>query len=152
MMEVPATYYQLDDYKDLIDFISVGTNDLIQYLLAVDRNSNVVGHLYSGFHPSVIRMLHDILLKTTSLGKEISVCGELAGTPTGALGLISLGYRQLSVSPSHAPVIRYLCRGIDEDLIGRIRSNILIEKKESEIKRYLFDVVESIDESLLEVQ
>jgi phosphotransferase system enzyme I (PtsP) len=63
MIEVPAIFYQLDDYKDLIDFVSVGTNDLIQYLLAVDRNSNVVGHLYSGFHPACCACLMIFFVK-----------------------------------------------------------------------------------------
>lgn len=152
MMEVPAVLYQLDDYKDMIDFISVGTNDLIQYVLAVDRNSNIVGHLYSGFHPSVLRILNDIYVKTTSLDKEISVCGEMAGTPTGALGLISLGYHNLSVSPSRAPIIRFLCKRIDDNLIKDVRSKILNEKKENEIKRYLIEVIESIDQMLIEIE
>jgi phosphotransferase system enzyme I (PtsP) len=152
MMEVPAVLHQLDDYKDIIDFVSVGTNDLTQYLLAVDRNSNIVGHLYSGFHPAVLRTLNDIFLKTKSLGKEVTVCGELAGTAPGALALISIGYRQLSVLPSRAPVIRYLCKRIDEDLCRTIQSKILSERKEREIERYLNEVLESIDPSLIEVE
>ena len=152
MMEVPAILYQLDDYKDMIDFISVGTNDLIQYVLAVDRNSNIVGHLYSGFHPSVMRILNDIYCKANSLDREVSVCGELAGTPTGALGLISLGYHNLSVSPSRAPILRFLSKRLDEKLIKDVRSKILNEKKENEIKRYLIEVIESIDKKLMEVE
>lgn len=152
MMEVPAVLHQLDDYKDIIDFVSVGTNDLTQYLLAVDRNSNIVGHLYSGFHPAVLRTLNDIFLKTKSLGKEVAVCGELAGTASGALALISIGYRQLSVLPSHAPVIRYLCKRINEDLCYAVQSKILSERKEREIERYLNEVLESINPSLIEIE
>ncbi|MER3445565.1 MAG: phosphoenolpyruvate--protein phosphotransferase [Candidatus Dadabacteria bacterium] len=152
MMEVPAVLHQLDDYKDIIDFVSIGTNDLTQYLLAVDRNSNIVGHLYSGFHPAVLRTLNDIFLKTKSLGKEVTVCGELAGTASGALALISIGYRQLSVLPSRAPVIRYLCKRINEDLCRSVQSKILGEKKEREIERYLNEALESIDPSLVEFE
>jgi phosphotransferase system enzyme I (PtsP) len=150
MMEVPGMLYQFNDYKDLIDFVSVGTNDLIQYLLAVDRNSNVVGHLYSEFHPSVLRMLDDIFQNLASMGKETSICGEMAGTPTGALALVSLGYSNLSVSPSRAPVIRFLSKGINKGLLVDVRSKILGERKLSEIKGYLSDIVESIDPALLE--
>ena len=150
MMEVPGMLYQFNDYRDLIDFVSVGTNDLIQYLLAVDRNSNVVGHLYSEFHPSVLRMLNDIYHNLASMGKETSICGEMAGTPAGALALVSLGYSNLSVSPSRAPVIKFLSKRIDKGLLGDVRSTILGERKLSEIKGYLSDVVESIDPALLE--
>jgi phosphotransferase system, enzyme I, PtsP len=150
MMEVPGMLYQINDYRDLIDFVSVGTNDLIQYLLAVDRNSNVVGHLYSEFHPSVLRMLDDIYKHLASMGKETSICGEMAGTPAGALALVSLGYSNLSVSPSRAPVIKFLSKRIDKGLLGDVRSTILGERKLSDIKGYLSDVVESIDPALLE--
>lgn len=152
MMEVPAILYQLDDYKDLVDFISIGTNDLIQYILAVDRNSNKVGHLYSGFHPSVIRMLNNVSESTRYFGKEISICGELAGTPSGALALISLGFKFLSVSPSRAPVLRYLCRRLDNGLLGEVKKRILNEKKTQEIQRFIIDTLEGISPSLIEIE
>jgi len=136
----------------LIDFVSVGTNDLIQYLLAVDRNSNVVGHLYSGFHPAVLRILNDAFLKISSLKKEVSVCGELAGTPSGALALMAMGYRQLSVSPSQAPIIRYLSKRIDDDLLRTVRYKILNERKETEIRGYIIEVLESIDPALINIE
>jgi phosphotransferase system enzyme I (PtsP) len=152
MMEVPAFIYQIDDYKELIDFVSVGTNDLIQYLLAVDRNSNVVGHLYSGFHPAVLRILNDAFLKMSSLKKEVSVCGEMAGTPSGALALMAIGYRQLSVSPSQAPIIRYLFNRIDSGLLHTVRCKILNERKETEIRGYIIEVLESIDPALINIE
>lgn len=152
MLEVPAILYQLDDYKDMIDFISVGTNDLVQYILAVDRNSNVVGHLYSGFHPAVLRVLDDIYYKTRYSGIDVSVCGELAGTPSGALGLIALGYRQLSISPSHVPYIRYLCKKLDKHKLGTVKRDILALKKKTDIERYLVETLESIDPALLEIE
>lgn len=151
MTEVPAVLYQLEDYKDMVDFFSVGTNDLIQYLLAVDRNSGTVGHLYSGFHPAVLRALDDIYLKTKSLGKEVTVCGEMAGTPSGALALVALGYRQLSVLPSRAPAIRYLCKRIDEGFLRGVRVKILNEKNDREIESYLNETLESIDPILIEI-
>jgi len=152
MLEVPAILYQLDDYKDMIDFISVGTNDLIQYILAVDRNSNVVGHLYSGFHPAVLRVLDDIYYKTRYSGMDVSVCGEIAGTPSGALSLIALGYRQLSVSPSHVPYIRYLCKKLDKYMLGTVRRDILNIQKKSDIERYLIEALETVDPALLEIE
>ena len=152
MMEVPAMLYQLDEYNDLIDFISIGTNDLIQYVLAVDRNSNMVGHLYSAFHPAVLRLLNDIHLKSQYLGMDVSVCGELAGTPSGALSLLSLGYTQLSISPANVPTIRYLCNRIDKDLLNSVRHTILNTRKKSEIERYMIETLESIDPALIEIE
>lgn len=150
MMEVPALIYQLEDYKGLIDFISIGTNDLIQYLLAVDRNSNVVGHLYSSFHPAVLRMLDDIKARTRNY--EVSICGEMAGTPSGAVTLLSLGFRNLSVSPSRAPVLRYIVNRLNNDMLGNLRNEILSQKKESEIKRVVYDLTQSINPSLVEIE
>lgn len=152
MLEVPAMIYQLDEYNDLIDFISIGTNDLIQYVLAVDRNSNMVGHLYSAFHPAVLRVLNDVHLKTQYLGMDVSVCGELAGTPSGALSLLSLGYNQLSVSPSNVPTVRYLCNRIDRELLNTVRHKILNIRKKSEIERYMIETLESIDPALIEIE
>ena len=152
MMEVPAMLYQLDDYNDLIDFISIGTNDLIQYVLAVDRNSNMVGHLYSAFHPAVLRLLNDVHLKSQYLGMDVSVCGELAGTPSGALSLLSLGYTQLSVSPANVPTVRYLCNRIDRDLLNTVRHKILNIRKKSDIERYMIETLESIDPALIEIE
>jgi len=151
MIEVPALIYQLEDYRHLVDFISIGTNDLIQYLLAVDRNSNEVGHLYSSYHPSVIRMLYDLFRKTEHMHMEISLCGEIAGSISGSLILLSLGYRVLSVSPTRAPVIRYLVNNIDIALLEDIKKHILFEKKAKEIEAYLNEVIESIYPSLSEL-
>jgi len=152
MMEVPALLYQLSDYMDIIDFVSIGTNDLIQYLLAVDRNSNIVGHLYSPFHPAIIRTLDDILIKTQDLDKHPTICGEMAGTPRGALALLSIGYRSFSVLPSRSPIIRHLSRRTEPELLQNVRERILGEKREADINRYLGEVIESIDPILLELE
>lgn len=152
MMEVPAIVYQLNDFKDVIDFISIGTNDLIQYILAVDRNSNMVGHLYSGFHPAVLRALDHIEYRTRELGIDVSVCGELAGTPSGALCLLALGYRHFSVSPSHVPVIRYLCNRLDKNVLDSLRAQTLHINKRSDIERHLIETLEQIDPALIEIE
>lgn len=152
MLEVPALVYQLEELRGLVDFISVGTNDLIQYLLAVDRNSNVVGHLYSSYHPAVIRMLDEIFIYSESVVDEVSVCGEMAGIPPGAVILLALGYRNLSVAPSRAPVIRYLGRNLDLDRLQNLRSELLIRKKDSDIKRLVYDVVDSLNPVLSAIE
>lgn len=152
MMEVPGLFFQLKDYQDLIDFISVGTNDLIQYVLSVDRNSNTVRHLYSGLHPSVLRMLSEILTLARSMKKDVSVCGEMAGSVSGALALIALGYRHLSVQSYKIPLIHYLCKHLKAEKLREVRTYLLKENNETEIKCYLSDLIQSLDPKLTEIE
>ncbi len=152
MMEVPALAYQLEDYIDIVDFISVGTNDLIQYLLAVDRNSTAVGHLYSSFHPAVVRMLDFTREKVEASGKEISICGEMAGMPSGALLILALGYRHLSVAPMRYPYIKFLSDRLSKATLVKIRSDILALARESEIERYIKNLLNSVSPLLLEME
>ena len=100
MIEVPAAVYQVDQLAKRVDFLSVGTNDLTQYLLAVDRNNPRVASLYNSFHPSVLSALHTINKQANNARCEVSICGELAGDPLGAVLLVGLGYRHLSMSAS----------------------------------------------------
>ncbi len=98
MIEVPAAVYQVKELGRRVDFLSVGTNDLTQYLLAVDRNNPRVANLYHALHPSVLRALNIIFEQATSVKCQISVCGEVAGDPLGAVVLLGLGYENLSMS------------------------------------------------------
>jgi len=100
MIEVPAAVYQVRDIGRRVDFLSVGTNDLTQYLLAVDRNNPRVADLYHSMHPALLRALQTIREKASSVGCELSVCGELAGDPLGAVLLLGLGYSNFSMSAS----------------------------------------------------
>ncbi len=98
MIEVPAAVYQVKELGRRVNFLSVGTNDLTQYLLAVDRNNPRVANLYHTLHPSVLRALKIIHEQATSVNCQISVCGEVAGDPLGAVVLLGLGYENLSMS------------------------------------------------------
>ena len=98
MIEVPAAVYQVKELGRRVNFLSVGTNDLTQYLLAVDRNNPRVANLYNTLHPSVLRALKIIHEQATSVNCQISVCGEVAGDPLGAVVLLGLGYDNLSMS------------------------------------------------------
>ncbi|MGC8728588.1 MAG: phosphoenolpyruvate--protein phosphotransferase [Elusimicrobiales bacterium] len=97
MVEVPSSAIIIDHILDHVDFISVGTNDLIQYLLAVDRVNQYVSNMYDPFHPAVLRILNLIFQAAHKKGKKVSVCGEMASDPLGAMVLISLGVDSLSV-------------------------------------------------------
>ncbi|EKN6052045.1 phosphoenolpyruvate-protein phosphotransferase PtsP [Yersinia enterocolitica] len=113
MVEVPAMIFMLPYLKSRVDFISVGTNDLTQYLLAVDRNNTRVASLYDSLHPAMLQVLSHILTQATQSGLQVSLCGEMAGDPMGALLLVGLGYRDLSMNGRSVARIKYLLRNID---------------------------------------
>ena len=100
MIEVPAAVYQVKEIGRRVDFLSVGTNDLTQYLLAVDRNNPRVADLYHTLHPAVLRALKAIYEQASSVNCQLSVCGEMAGDPLSAVVLLGLGYENFSMSAS----------------------------------------------------
>jgi phosphotransferase system enzyme I (PtsP) len=105
MVEVPALLYQLDELLERVDFISVGSNDLFQFLFAVDRGNSRVSERFDTLSAPILRALRDIARKAHAAGKSVSLCGEMASQPLGALVLIALGYRSLSLSATaHGPV------------------------------------------------
>ena len=95
-----------------IDFVSIGSNDLTQYLLAVDRNYPRVAHLYSHFHPAVLAAIHDLVRTCKRLDLPVSVCGEMASDPRAVLLLLGMGVHTLSMSAYKLPVMKWLIRHI----------------------------------------
>jgi len=124
MIEVPSMIFMLPLLAGRVDFISVGTNDLTQYLLAVDRNNTRVAGLYDSLHPAMLRVLKQIVTQAELAGLQVSLCGEMAGDPMGALLLTGMGYRNLSMNGRSVARIKYLLRRIDlidaEDLARRV--------------------------------
>ena len=110
MIELPSAVSIIDLLSKKVDFFSVGTNDLIQYLMAVDRMDDRVSHLYQPTHPAVLRSLKTIFNQSNASKKHVSVCGEMAGEPIYAALLIGLGARSLSVSVSRLPEIKHYIR------------------------------------------
>jgi phosphotransferase system enzyme I (PtsP) len=105
MLEVPALLYQLDELLKKVDFISVGSNDLFQFLFAVDRGNAKVSERFDTLSAPILRALREIVQKAIAAKKSASLCGEMASKPIGALALIALGYRSLSLSATaHGPV------------------------------------------------
>lgn len=98
MIEVPSAVYQIEDICSVVDFVSIGTNDLTQYLLAVDRNNENVADLYSSLHPSVLKAMCQIVEGASASDTPVSVCGELAGDPLGVMALLGMGIDSLSMS------------------------------------------------------
>ena len=103
MVEVPATIIQIAALAQRADFISIGSNDLTQYLLAVDRNNTRVADLYSPYHPSVLRAVRYVVNEVHRVGKTVSICGEMAGDPGTAILLMAMGFDSLSMSASALP-------------------------------------------------
>ncbi len=112
MIEVPATIYQIDRYCDQADFLSVGSNDLTQYLLAVDRNNSRVAELYDELHPAVLSAVREVVLAARRHGKRLTVCGGMAGDPAGAILLMGLGVEGLSMSVSSLLRIKWVVRQV----------------------------------------
>ena len=98
MIEVPSAVFQIEDICSITDFVSIGTNDLTQYLLAVDRNNENVADLFSSLHPAVLKAMQHIVEGAKKSGTPVSVCGELAGDPLGVMALLGMGIDSLSMS------------------------------------------------------
>ena len=101
MIEIPAAAINAEAFAKELDFLSIGTNDLIQYTLAIDRTDDAVAHLYNPLHPSVLKLIAMTIKAGEKLGKSVSVCGEMAGDAKLTKLLIGMGLRQLSMHPSH---------------------------------------------------
>ena len=106
MIEVPASALMLPAFLRHFDFVSVGTNDLIQYTLAIDRADEAVAHLYDPWHPAVLGLLAQVIAQARALGKPVSVCGEMAGDPEFTQLLLAMGLRSLSMHPSQIASIK----------------------------------------------
>jgi phosphotransferase system enzyme I (PtsP) len=125
MLEVPAVIFQLEKLAEKVDFFSVGTNDLTQYLLAVDRNNSRVAQLYSSYHPSVLIALSQIIKTSNQCNIPVTVCGELAGEPSGALILMAMGYRKLSMNAHSLRKINWVIRNVSITELEALLSEVL---------------------------
>jgi phosphotransferase system enzyme I (PtsI) len=112
MIETPAAALSAAELARTADFFSIGTNDLVQYTLAVDRGNARLAHLYTPFHPAVLRLLHATAQAGREAGIEVSVCGEMAANPLGVYLLLGLGITAFSVGPSSLPEIKKVIRSV----------------------------------------
>jgi len=106
MIEIPAAAINAEAFADELDFLSIGTNDLIQYTLAIDRTDDAVAHLYNPLHPSVLKLISMTIKAGVKQGKAVSVCGEMAGDAKLTKLLLGMGLRQFSMHPSHVLSIK----------------------------------------------
>ncbi|MBA6390321.1 phosphoenolpyruvate--protein phosphotransferase [Colwellia sp. BRX10-3] len=139
MIEVPGIIFQLEDLAAKVDFFSVGSNDLTQYLLAVDRNNSRVASLYDFYHPAVLRALNYIAQKSQEKSVPLSICGELANEPTGALLLIAMGYENLSMSAHSLAKVKWVIRHVKYHELTQILTQVLSLTNTQEVHSYMHE-------------
>jgi phosphoenolpyruvate-protein phosphotransferase (PTS system enzyme I) len=138
MIETPAATLCIDHILEHVDFVSIGTNDLVQYTLAVDRINENVAHLYQPFHPSVIRSLKQIFVAAKKAGKKVSICGELGGDPMATMLLLGLGkLEDLSMEPHSIPKVKKIIRLIRLDEARQMADHVLNLDSVEEISRFI---------------
>lgn len=141
MIEVPSAAVIAEDIAEEVDFLSIGTNDLIQYLLAVDRGNGIVSSLYQEFNPAVVRFLRRIIERGKKMGVWVGMCGEMAGDPMATILLLGLGLDEFSVVPKMVPEIKKIIRSVKYSDAQKITKHILMLKTEDEIKEYVRSIM-----------
>ncbi len=136
MLETPAAALQVRGFCKEVDFISIGTNDLVQYLLAVDRGNERVSQYYSASHPAVLRSLRDVVRACTRANVDCSLCGEMASRPLYTMFLLGIGLRQLSMAPANIPEIKKLVRMVTIPQTQRIARRVLTFDTERQVSNY----------------
>ena len=137
MIEVPSAVYQARDIIKRVDFLSVGSNDLIQYMLAVDRNNAQVAELYQEYHPAVLGALKQIVEAAHGENKPLGICGEMAGNPSAAILLTAMGYDVLSMNSTNLLMVKLAIRTFDLAKAKRILNKVLKMDDAREIKLYV---------------
>ena len=144
MIEVPAAVYQAEVLARRVDFLSVGTNDLTQYLLAVDRNNPHVAKLYDELHPAVLRALNQILVGARVHSKEVCICGEMAGDPLAAILLVGMGVHSLSMGAHSLPRVKRVIRSISRSRAREVLGLALQCDDAATVRRILVDTLETL--------
>ncbi len=153
MIETPAAVLMADRLAEVSAFFSVGTNDLTQYTMAVDRGNARLANRFNPHDPSIVRQLHRVLEVGKAAGLPVSVCGEMASEPLSAVLLLGLGYDRLSVSPPALPLVKWVIRSIPEEAARRAAEAALSAAGAADVSAALREAVgEYIDIRLLDPQ
>jgi phosphoenolpyruvate-protein phosphotransferase (PTS system enzyme I) len=148
MIEVPAAAVCIDAILRETDFISIGSNDLIQYLVAADRDNPKVAHLCEPLSPAIFRVLQMVLDACQRTGTPVTVCGEMAGQPRSVLALFGMGLRRFSMSPAFVPTIKALLAAVTTTQAERFAHQILQLKTSEEIRAYLTSRLHEVSSAL----
>lgn len=144
MIEVPSVAIQSRTFAREVDFFSIGTNDLIQYTVAVDRSNELIANLYSAAHPALMTLLKEILRAAQGAKLDVSLCGEMGGEPEFTMLLLGLGLRTLSISPPAIPEIKQIVRSVSIDQCRRVVRKVRALDSEREVLNCLKDEVGKI--------
>ncbi len=139
MIEVPAAAVCIDHIIKEVDYVSIGSNDLIQYMMAADRDNPRVAHLCDPCHPAVLRVLKKVIGKCLVHDKPVTLCGEMAGKPVCLLPLLGFGLRRVSMSPSFIPTIKEMVRSIRVETAHRVAKKAMRMETAAEVRAYLTD-------------
>jgi len=137
MIEVPAAAVIADLLAREVDFFSIGTNDLIQYSLAVDRNNEHVASLYQPLHPAMLRMLRHVIDSARVAGIDVGLCGEMGGDTRHALLLIGMGLRRLSMSPRRIPEIKTWLRRMSAAELAELADRCMGYSTAGEVQQHV---------------
>jgi phosphotransferase system enzyme I (PtsI) len=139
MIEVPAAAAIADLLAPEVDYFSIGTNDLIQYYLAVDRSNEYVSYLYKPLHPSVLRLVKFVIDAAFRAGKDVTVCGEMAADPLSAIVLLGFGLRTFSMNPIFIPRVKKALRSVDMKTVRRVVRQAMTLRTAQEIEEFLIE-------------
>lgn len=142
MIEVPSSVYQAGAIARRVDFLSIGTNDLTQYLLAVDRNNSRVAELYESLHPAVLRAIMQVIEAGRKHHTPVSVCGEMAGDPAAAVLLLGMGIDSLSMSASALPRVKWMVRNFTRSRARQLLEDVLGLEDVRAIRAYLNEALD----------
>jgi phosphotransferase system enzyme I (PtsI)/phosphotransferase system enzyme I (PtsP) len=145
MVEVPAAISQLPKWRKWIDFISIGSNDLSQYLLAVDRNNPRVAESYDHLHPAVLVEIERVVRLAAELGLPVSLCGEMASDPNAVLLLVGLGIPTLSMSAAQLPRVKWLIRALHAADMQALWSQAIKLDEAAEVRQLTTDYLLSLN-------
>jgi phosphotransferase system enzyme I (PtsI) len=139
MIEVPSAALTADLLAEHADFFSIGTNDLIQYCLAVDRTDDLVSRLYEPLHPAILRMVRLVARAARRRGIPVSVCGEMAADPVLLTLLVGLGLREFSMAPTAIPLAKQVLRGLHAGNAASVAARALRAGTAAEVEKTLLE-------------
>jgi phosphotransferase system enzyme I (PtsI) len=144
MVEVPSAVMMMEHFVKEVDFISIGTNDLVQYTLAVDRDNKEVANLFNACDPAVLKLI-DLAIREAHKGEiEVNICGQMAGNPIYCMLILGLGARQLGVAPSAIPEIKKICRSVSIEDCRALARHVIAMENARDVKSYLKEELRKI--------
>ncbi len=141
MIEVPGAAVLIDSIIQEVDYVSIGTNDLIQYYLAVDRGNEAVSYLFKPHHPAVLQLLSHVIKTVNKAGKEVTVCGEMAADPLSAIILLGMGLRHFSMNPIFIPRVKKALKEVETRTVQEAVKQALKLKTATAVEEFMIEAI-----------